>query len=88
MAALPEHCPLCRHARTGELVSLRDDPWHWLGCGDIKNGEIRRRHNAVVDEIGQVAWQVGAQVMKEVEGLDPGSNQRPDIRIVFPGRMP
>ena len=84
---LPEHCPMCRHGMTGELVSLRDEPWHWLVCTSMKNGELRRRHDAVVDVIARVAGQVGAQVMKEVEGLDPDSKQRPDLQLVFPGRM-
>ena len=76
-AMLPEHCPLCRHGMAGEPVSLRNDPWHWLVCTHMKNGELRRRHDAVVDTIARVAGQVGAQVLKEVEGLDPGSKQRP-----------
>ena len=80
MALPPEHCPLCRHARMGELVSLCDDPWHFLGCGDMKNGEIRRRHDAVVSAVGRVAWHVGAQVAKWVEGLDPDSNKRPVLQ--------
>ena len=84
MAALPEHCPLCRHNRT---VSLNDDPWHWLTCGKLVNGELRRRHDAVVDAIGRLAGQIGAQVRTEVGGLDPNSRQRPDMQIVFPGRM-
>ena len=41
------------------------------------------RHTA----IGRVACQVGAQVKKEEDGLDPHSNQRPDLEIVFPGRI-
>ena len=48
---------------------------------------MARRHDAVVDAVSRVAW-LGAQVRKEVEGLDPtGSRQRPDLQIVFPGRM-
>jgi hypothetical protein len=35
----------------------------------------------------RVAWQVGGQVHREVEGLDPHSRKRPDLQIVFPGRM-
>ena len=53
----------------------------------MKNGELRRRHDAVANVIAQVAGQVGAQVVKEVEGLDPDSKQRPDLQLVFPGRM-
>jgi hypothetical protein len=68
-------------------VSLKDDPWHSLSCYGLINGELSRRHHAVVDAIGRVAWLVGAQVRKEVEGLDPNSVQRPDLQIGFPGRL-
>ena len=84
MALLPEHCPLCAHLSP---TSLRDDPWHWLACRSMTNGELSRRHDAVMDAIARVAWQVGAQVKKEVRGLDPNSQQRPDLQIAFPGRM-
>lgn len=87
MAALPEHCPLCVHRVTGAPVSLRDDPWHSLTCPNLVPGELSRRHDAVVDAIGRIAWQVGAQVRREVEGLNPLNNQRPDLHIVFPGRV-
>lgn len=87
MAALPEHCTLCTHNRTGAPVSLRDDPWHWLTCSRLTGGELRHRHDAIADAIGRVAWQVGAQVKREVEGLEADSKQRPDLQIVFPGRM-
>jgi hypothetical protein len=68
-------------------MSLIHDPWHWLTCSNLMNGELSRRHHAVVDAIARTAWMVGAQVRKEVEGLDPDSAQRPDLQIVFPGRM-
>jgi hypothetical protein len=87
MAALPEHCPLCTHRHTGAVVSLRDDPWHFLVCTNLVRGELSRRHDAVVDAISRVAWMVGAQIRKEVAGLDPNTRKRPDIQIVFPGRM-
>ena len=87
MSAMPDHCPLCTNGRSGEPMSLRDDPWHWLVCTNMKNGALRRRHDAVVNEVGRVAGLVGAQVMKEVEGLDPDSRQRPDLQLVFPGRL-
>ena len=67
-------------------MSLRDEPWHFLTCSRLRQ-EQSRRHNAVVDAIARVAWLVGAQVRKEVEGLDPLSRQRPDLHIVFPGRV-
>ena len=41
----------------------------------------------MVDVIGRVAWMVGAQVQKEVADLGPTSAQRPDLQIVFPGRV-
>ena len=34
-----------------------------------------------------MAGLVGAQVRKEVEGLDLNGKQRPDLHIVFPGRV-
>ena len=41
----------------------------------------------VADAIARVALQVGGQVRREVEGLDPNSKQRPDLQIAFPGRL-
>ena len=87
MATLPRHCPLCTHSQTGAPVLLRDDPWHWLTCAPLTRGELTRRHDAVVDAIARVARLVGAQVQTEVQGLDPHSLRRPDLQIVFPGRM-
>ena len=68
-------------------MSLAEDPWHWLTCPRLSKGELSRRHDSVVDATPRVAWQVGAQVQREVEGLDPNSKLRPDIQIVFPGQM-
>ena len=68
-------------------VSLRDEPWHWLSCSDMSRRELNRRHDAVADAVSRVAWLVGAQVKREVEGLDPRSHQRPDVLIAFPGRL-
>ena len=53
----------------------------------MTNSELRRRHDTVADTIARVTWQVGAQVQREVQGLNPNQKQRPDVRIVFPGRM-
>ena len=86
-AQLPEHCPLCMHCMTGKPVSLHTDQCHWLTCPRLINGELSRRHNAVVDATARFAWLVGAQVQREVKGLDPNSKRRPDLQIVFPGRM-
>ena len=79
---LPPDCPLCKRR-----VSLDTDPWHWLTCAKITKGELSRRHDAVVDAISRVAGQVGAHVRAEAKGLDPHSKKRPDLHIVFPGRM-
>ena len=86
MAVLPDSCPLCLHQVTGAPLSLREEPWHFLTCSRLRQ-EQSRRHNAVVDAIARVAWLVGAQVQREAEGLDSRSKQRPDLQIVFPGRM-
>ena len=86
MAALPEHCPLCTHRHTRAPISFYDDPWHSLTCTNLIKGELSRRHDAVVNAIGRVAWMVGGQVKREVEGLDADSRKRPDLEIVFPGR--
>ena len=87
MMTVPDDCPLCVHRKTGAPVSVASDPWHWLSCTDMMRGELTRRHDAVVDAVGRVARLVGAQVRTEVRGLDAYSNQRPDMMIVFPGRM-
>ena len=79
---LPSNCPLCK-----SRVQLDNDPWHWLTCAHMRNGELTRRHDAVVEAISCVARQVGAQVRTEVTGLNPCNDQRPDLQIVFPGRM-
>jgi hypothetical protein len=86
MAALPEHCPVCTHQTTNLPVSLRHEPWHLLTCSRLRQLQSRR-HNEVVDAIARVAGLVGAQVRKEVEGLDLHGKQRPDLHIVFPGRV-
>ena len=62
-------------------------PLAWLVCSDMANGELRRGHDTVADAISRAARQVGAQVQREVEGLNPSNKQRPDVQIVFPGRM-
>ena len=87
MAMQPAGCPLCNRRVNSTPVSLHADPWHWLTCAQMRNGELARRHDAVVEAVCRVARQVGAQVRTEVKGLDPGSEQRPDLQIVFPGRM-
>ena len=87
MARLPEHCPLCTQRHTGAPMSVHGDPWHWMTCYGPSAGELRRRHDAVADAIARVARQVGAQVQREVTGLDPGSKQRPDVQLAFPSRL-
>ena len=68
-------------------MSIRNDPWRFLSCSQLMNGELSHHHKAVVDAIARAAWLVGAQVQREVKGLDPNSDQRPDLQMVFPGRM-
>ena len=80
---LSSHLTHCRMFTTH--TSLAADPWHWLTCPRLSKGELSRRHDSVVDATARVAWQVGAQVQREVEGLDPNSRLRPDLQIVFPG---
>ena len=58
-----------------------------MTCAPLTRGELTRRHDAVVDATARVARLVGAQVQQEVGGLDPHSTKRPDLFIVFPGRM-
>ena len=37
--------------------------------------------------IARTARLVGGQVEQEAKGLDPRSQQRPDLQIAFPGRL-
>ena len=78
--------PTCVHSITKQLVSLRDEPWHFLTCKRLM-GEQIRRHNAVVDAIARTARLVGGQVVQEVKGLETHTRQRPDLQLAFPGRM-
>ena len=41
----------------------------------------------MADGISRVARQVDAQVQHEVGHFNPANKQRPDVQIVFPGRM-
>ena len=68
-------------------MPVRHDPWHRLVCYGPSTGELRRRHIAVANAIARVAWQVGAQVKREVNGLKPGSKLRPDVQLASPGRL-
>jgi hypothetical protein len=86
MDALPETCPLCVHRTTKQPVSLRDDPWHWLTCPDLVV-ELTCRHDEVADALQHAALLIGAQVRREVKGLKRESKIRPDVQMVFPGRM-
>ena len=87
MSTLPDECPLCSAAASKGHRLLRHDPWHFLSCNSLKTTEVSRRHDAVADSVGRVAGWAGAQVLREVKGLDPHSDQRPDLQLVFPGRM-
>ena len=48
----------------------------------LGRGGLNFRHCEVVDAIGRVAWQMGAQAQRRVEGLDPDSRQRSDLADV------
>ena len=78
---------MCTHRWTGKPVLLAEDPWHWLACVSMTKGELSHRHDAVANAVARAAWLVGAQVQREVEGLDQRGKKRPDLCIVFPGRM-
>ena len=57
-------------------MSVAADGRHGQRC--IYNSSYTKlRHDSIV----------GAQVRTEVQGLDPHSVKRPDLQIVFPGRM-
>jgi hypothetical protein len=86
MDALPETCPLCLHPNRKEPVSLRNDPWHWLTCPGL-GVESTSRHDEVADALQHAALLIGAQVRREVRGLQRDSNIRPDLQLFFPGRM-
>jgi hypothetical protein len=46
---------------------------------------VARRHHAVVRALCETAWTLGGQADMEVQGLLPGSQLRPDLRMVFHG---
>jgi hypothetical protein len=87
MSVLPDYCPLCTHRHSKEPMPLRDDPWHFLTCPDLMNGEGSSRHNEVADALKHAALLLGAQARREVKGLTRDTHIRPDLQIFFPGRM-
>ena len=81
MAPLPEQCPTCK--RDGVF----SDTWHCLICAVHTSGSggVANRHHAVNRALCETAWTLGGQADMEVKGLLPGSQLRPDLRMVFHG---
>ena len=84
-AAMPDACPLCAGTKT-TLRSIRDDPWHFLSCPKLMNGEISTRHDEVGRAIYRCALLMGLRAQHEVKGLDPTGRLRPDVLLSLPGR--
>jgi hypothetical protein len=64
-------CFVCVCLLVLQLCMRLDEHHHEykLTCTNLIKGELSRRHDAVVNAIGRVAWMVGGQVKREVEGL-------------------
>jgi hypothetical protein len=81
-AALPDICPLCKDKKN----TIRDDPWHFLSCRSLHNGEISVRHHTVNRALYHCALAMGLPARLEPTGLDPDSDKRPDMLLTLPGR--
>jgi hypothetical protein len=80
--ALPNTCPLCSIPNT-----IRKDPWHFLTCNTVKNGEVSIRHDEVETALYRSALLMGFQAVKQPTGLDLlSSDLRPDLMVIMPGR--
>ena len=79
---LPADCPLCSDGEN----ALADDPWHFLVCNSQRNREVTSRHDAVKDALYHAVLMTGGQARREVRNLQTGSDLRPDLQIVYPGR--
>jgi hypothetical protein len=80
--ALPDVCPLCKD----ENKTIRDDPWHFLSCHSLRNGEVTVRHHTVNSALYRCALTMGLPARLEPTGLDPKSDKRPDMLLSLPGR--
>jgi hypothetical protein len=89
-AALPDECPLCHNPDPDEPqrvhTSIRADPWHFLSCPKLSNGEANVRHDDVGRALYRSALAMGLRVQLEPRGLDPKSDLRPDLLLTLPGR--
>ena len=79
---LPADCPLCSKGQN----AVANDPWHFLICGSQSYREVSARHHAVKDALYRAVLLTGGQAVREVKGLQAGSDLRPDLQIVYPGR--
>jgi hypothetical protein len=80
-AALPATCPLCESPG-----SINADPWHFLSCYKLSKGEVDVRHDEVGRALYRCSLMVGIPARREIKGLDPKSDLRPDLLISLPGR--
>ena len=79
---LPADCPLCSKGQN----AVANDPWHFLICKSQSYREVSTRHHAVKDALYRAVLLTGGQAVGEVKGLQAGSDLRPDLQIVYPGR--
>jgi hypothetical protein len=79
---LPADCPLCDKGQN----AVASDPWHYLSCPSQRKREVKTRHNAVKDALYRAVLLTGGQAVREVRGLQAGSDLRPDLQIVYPGQ--
>jgi hypothetical protein len=80
---LPADWPLCKKGEN----AVANDPWHWLICKSQTRREVNTRHNAVKDVLYRAVLLTGGQAVREVRGLQAGSDLRPDLQIVYPADM-
>ena len=74
---LPADCPLCSKGQN----AVANDPWHFLICGSQFYREVSTRHHAVKDALYRAVLLTGGQAVREVKGLQAGSDLRPDLQI-------
>src|SRR5271156_6124316 len=79
--ALPDTCPLCQNLNT-----IKNDPWHFMTCTKLTNGEVTDRHNDVESALYRTALAKGLQAVPQPKGLYASSDLRPDLLVVLPGR--
>jgi hypothetical protein len=80
-AALPDTCPLC-----AELDCIKNNPWHFMTCTNLTNGEVTVRHDEVESALYRSALAMGLQAVRQPKGLYTSSDLRPDLLVILPGR--